>query len=148
LREQLPTFEKMGVKVACIVQGTADEAARFCGRHGIRELCIGDPEKESYKAMGLGRTSWKEIILPSAELKRRRAEAKEAGCSVSLEGTFQKHSDVLQLPGAALVDRGGTILWLHRGTHTADLPSPQSLLEIATTYLLKSPNPTLRRSGS
>lgn len=117
------------MRLACVVQGTAEETARFCGRHGVEQLCIPDPEKESYRAMGLRRTRWKEILVPSAELRQRRKEANEAGCGISLSGTLQKHSDVLQLPGAALVGAGGKILWLHRGTHTADLPSADSLLQ-------------------
>ncbi len=142
LRGQLPSFEALGLKVACVVQGTAEEAARFCGRHGIRDICIGDPERVSYKAMGLGRTSWRQILLPSAELKERRRVAKAAGCSVSVEGTLQKHSDVLQLPGAALVAKGGRVLWIHRGTHTADLPPPSRLVEITTAELLRPESTT------
>jgi len=92
--------------------------------------CIADPTKQSYQAMGFPRTSWKEILFPTAGLRRRREEAKAAGCSVSLSGTFQKHSDVLQLPGAALIARGGKILWLHRGVHTGDLPSVDKLVEV------------------
>lgn len=125
----------MGVRLACVVQGTAAEAARFCGRHDIAQICVPDPEKESYRAMGLGRTRWREILRPTTELKRRRKEANEAGCGVSVSGALQKHSDVLQLPGAALIARGGKILWLHRGTHTADLPVAEELLEVVRNHL-------------
>jgi len=130
LREKQSEFEKRGVALACVVQGTAEEAARFCGRHGVESLCIPDPEKESYRALGLGRASLWEILFPSDDLKRRRAEAKQAGCSNKLEGARQKHSDIFQLSGAALVAMGGTILWLHRSQHTGDLPSASGLLEI------------------
>ena len=130
MREKQGEFEKRGVALACVVQGTADEAARFCGRHGVESLCIPDPEKESYRALGLGRASLREILFASDDLKRRRAEAKKAGCSNKLEGARQKHSDIFQLSGAALVATGGTILWLHRSKHTGDLPSADGLLEI------------------
>ncbi len=33
----------------------------------------------------------------------------------------KKHSDILQLPGAALVGADGVLLWVHRGRHTGDL---------------------------
>lgn len=85
--------------------------------------------------MGFGRTSWKAMIFPSGDLKRRRAEAKQAGCSVSVQGSFQKHSDILQLPGAALMARGGRILWLHRGQHTGDLPSLAELIDVVKSHL-------------
>jgi hypothetical protein len=135
LREKQSEFEKRGVALACVVQGTAEEAARFCGRYGVEALCIPDPEKESYRALGLGRASLRELIFPSDDLKRRRAEAKQAGCSNKLEGARQKHSDIFQLSGAALVAAGGTILWLHRGKHTGDLPSADGLLEIVGRFV-------------
>ncbi len=123
------------MRVVCIVQADAEAAAEFCGQYGLEDHCIPDPEKESYRAIGLGRTSLREIVLPSADLKRRREEAKEAGARVSLRGTFQKHSDVWQLPGAALVATSGKILWLHRGTHTGDLPSAEELLKVVDETL-------------
>ena len=128
MRETLPQFLERGIRVGCVVQGTASEMARFCSRHGAEAICIPDPERESYRAMGLERTTWWNILFPTPEGRRRRAAARAAGCPISLEGTFQKHSDVLQLPGAALVARGGKILWLHRGSSPSDLPAPAEVL--------------------
>ena len=125
--------------LACVVQGTAEEAARFCGRHGVESLCIPDPQKESYRALGLGRASLKELLFPSDDLKRRRAESKAAGCSNKLEGARQKHSDIFQLSGAALVAAGGGVLWLHRSRHTGDLPSADGLLGIVAKYVPPAP---------
>jgi AhpC/TSA antioxidant enzyme len=116
------------VRVAAVVQGTAEEAARFCGRHGVEAVCVPDPQRASYRAMGFPRTSWKAIVFASAEAKRRRADAKAAGCGNSLSGTMRPHTDVLQLPGAAVIARGGAIRWLHRGSHPGDLPSARALL--------------------
>ena len=84
--------------------------------------------------MGFSRARWWDIVFGSAELKRRRREALAAGCSNNVEGTRQTHSDVLQLPGAALVAQGGKILWLHRGKHTGDLPLTPALLEIVRQH--------------
>lgn len=135
MREKQSEFEKRGVALACVVQGTAEEAARFCGRHGVESLCIPDPQKQSYRALGLDRASLRELLFASPDLKRRRAEAKQAGCSNKLEGARQKHSDIFQLSGAALVAKGGTILWLHRSQHTGDLPSADGLLEIVGKFV-------------
>lgn len=135
LRETLSQFEERGIRVGCVVQGTAEEAARFCGRHGVQQVCIPDPARQSYRAMGLERGTWWKILLPTARLRQSRASAKAAGCGISIEGAFQKHSDILQLPGAALVGRDGRILWLHRGTSSEDLPSPAQLLATAASQL-------------
>jgi len=105
--------------------------ARFCGRHGVASVCIADPRRESYRAMGLERTDWWSILFPTPEGRRRRAAAKAAGFLISLKGTFRKHSDVLQLPGAALIAQDGRIQWVHRGRTPSDLPLPIQLLQIA-----------------
>jgi len=135
LRETLPQFDVRGIRVACIVQGTAEEMGKFCGRHGVASVCIPDPKRESYRAMGLERTDWWSILFPTPEGRRRRAAAKAAGFPISFKGTIQKHSDVLQLPGAALVARGGRIQWVHRGSSPSDLPSPTQLLHTAQELL-------------
>ena len=140
MREQQPALEKL-VRLGIVVQGTAPEAARFCGRHGVEPLCIPDPQKESYQAMGFRRCSWKELVFAGAGLKQRRAEAAAAGCAVNLPGAFQRHSDWLQLPGAALVARGGRILWIHSAEHAGDLPSAADLLRVVEQRLAADPAP-------
>jgi len=135
LREQLPELEKLGLKLACVVQGDADEAADFCGQYGMAPHCIPDPDKESYRKFGLDRTSWGALLFPSPELKKRRKENREAGFAVSVKGTLKNHCDILLLPGAAVVARGGKILWLHRGKHPADLPAAAALLAEARQHM-------------
>ena len=101
----------------------------------MEQICVPDPEKESYRAMGLGRTTWPKLLFASPELRRRRGESAAAGCSNSLAGALQSHTDILQLPGAALMARGGSILWLHRGTHPGDVPLAGELLEVVKQKL-------------
>ena len=141
MREQRPRVVAAGLRVACVVQGGPAEAQRFCGRHGVEDVCVPDPARASYRAMGLERTSWGALLRPSSDLKRRRGEAQRAGCGISLRGTFQKHTDILQLPGAALIARGGEILWLHQGAHPGDLPSVDRLLEVARDRLRGAEKP-------
>ena len=131
LREKLPEFEGAGVRVACIVQGTPQEAEQLCGRHGMAEHCLGDPGKSSYRAMGFPKIRWRDILLPSADLRRRRQEAGAAGCGISVAGSLMKHSDVLQLGGAALIAPGGQVRWIHRSAHPGDLPRAAELLDVA-----------------
>ena len=138
MREKLPEFEAHGVRLACVVQGTGEEAARFCGRHGVEQICVPDPDKQSYRAMGFARTTWGKLIFASPELKQRRKESGAAGCSNNLTGALQEHSDILQLPGAALIARGGSILWLHRGQHPGDVPLAQELLSVVEQKLARA----------
>ena len=83
--------------------------------------------------MGLGRMSvWK--LLTSIDLHRRRSQASGHGFKQSWRRTFARESDDLLLPGAALVARGGRILWLYRGEHPGDLPAADNLLAVASEF--------------
>lgn len=129
LREKLPEFEQRGVRLACVVQGTAAEASEICGEYGMAVNCIPDPEKQSYANMGLDRTTLRALVFASPGLRQKRKENRAAGFSVSLKKSFMPHCDIYLLPGAALVARGGTILWLHRGKNPGDLPSAEQFLD-------------------
>jgi len=137
LGEHLPQFEQLGVRVTCIVQGDARQAESYCARHGLAGRCLGDPEKSSYRTLGFPRTRWRDLLFGPADLKRRRKEAAATGCANSLQGARESHSDVLQLPGAALVARDGRILWLHRASHPGDLPLAPELLRVVRAQLGK-----------
>ena len=97
--------------------------------------CISDPEKESYRAMGFPDCKVRDIVFASPDLKRRRKEAFSAGCYPNIRGALQRQSGWLQLPGAALIAQGGTILWLHRAKHVGDLPSASALRDLAIAEL-------------
>lgn len=129
MREKQPEFEKLKVHLACIVQGTAADAAELCGPYGLTAHCIPDPGKESYAKFGLDRAKWRDLLFPSEELRQRRKENRDAGFSINFKRSLKGTCDILLLPGAALVARGGKILWLHRGANPADLPSANELLE-------------------
>jgi hypothetical protein len=126
-----------------VLADTAAQADSACARHGLPAICIGDPGRTSYRSMDLERTTWWRILLAPAALRRRRKEASAAGCSVSLSGTLQKHSDVLQLPGAAIIAKGGEIIWIHRGNHPGDLPLARELLDV-----IERTNPGQRRPSA
>src|ERR1700690_822658 len=135
LREQMPELEKLGVRLACIVQGNAGEAAESCGQYAMAAHCIPDPQKEIYRKFGLDRATWKSLLFPSPELKQRRTENRAAGFGISIKGSLKSHCDILLLPGAAIVAQGGKILWLHRGRNLADLPAAKLMIDEAKRIL-------------
>jgi len=130
LRETRPKLVERGVQLACVVQTRPEDLRSACGA----ELhCIADPRHASHDAMGLARTSlWR--LLTSLDFHRRRSQAASRGFKQNWRRTFSKHSDPLLLPGAALVARGGRILWLYRGEHPGDLPSADNLLAVASEF--------------
>jgi AhpC/TSA antioxidant enzyme len=137
LREQSPELENLGMQLACIVQGDAQEAAEFCGQYQMAEKCIPDPQKETYRKFGLDRATWGSLLFPSPELKKRRKENRAAGFAVSMKGSLKTHCDILLLPGAAIVAKGGKILWLHRGKNPGDLPVAEVIVAQAKKTLAR-----------
>jgi hypothetical protein len=130
LRETRPRLDERGVRLAIVVQARPDELRKLCG---AEVHCIADPAHESYRAMGLGRLPfWK--LLTSLPLHRRRSQAAARGFRQDWRRTFAKESDALLLPGAALVARGGRVLWVYRGDHPGDLPAADNLLAVASEF--------------
>jgi hypothetical protein len=130
LREHQARLSERGVALACVIQARPGELRELCGA----ELhCIADPLHESHAALGLGRMRlW--TFLTSLELHRRRSQAAARGFKQSWRRTFARVSDARLLPGAALVARGGRVLWLYRGEHAGDLPAADDLLAVASEF--------------
>ena len=125
MQRELSEVTASGAQVVAIGQGTADEAGRICAQMGVEYPCLGDPEKASYRAYGLRRAGWREIIL---DPMREGSEAMKKGYKISIRGSLMRHSDYFQLPGVAIVDREGIVRWLHQARHSGDIPSPQAVI--------------------
>lgn len=130
MREARAKLAERGVELALIVQARPEELRSLCGA----ELhCIADPRKESHAAFGLTHASpW--ATLFSLDFHRRRRAAARAGFRQHWKRTFARESDSLLSPGAALVARGGRILWSYRGEHPGDLPAADDLLAVASEF--------------
>jgi hypothetical protein len=129
---QLRAFDKAHperhVPVGFITIGSQKKANQFCGKLGLHEGCLGDPERLSYRAMGLDEFNMFNMYTDPA-LKKRRAENKAAGFSQNWPAT--RILDSAQLPGAAIIDVNGVIRWIYRGAHPGDLPPMEDMLERA-----------------
>jgi len=136
LRESGYDTAQAGFRVRFVTIGSQAKAEEFCGQHGMAAYCTGDADKRTYAAMGLEQYNLLKLFTDPA-LTKRRGENKAAGFSQNWGAT--KLQDGAQLPGAAIVDASGTILWLHRGAHPGDLPPVGELLGRARE-LLASPD--------
>jgi hypothetical protein len=130
LRATRPELAERGVALVCVVQARPAELISLCGA----ELdCVADPARASHAALGLPRMSpWR--LLSSLALHRRRSRAAARGFRQDWRRTFAKESDPLLVPGAALVARGGRILWLYRGEHAGDLLAADDMLAVASEF--------------
>jgi hypothetical protein len=126
MQRDYAAIQARGAQVVAIGQGTAEEAAGYCNGIGAAYPCLGDPRKDGYKAFGLRRGGLREILL---EPLRAGNQAVRQGHRVSIRGSLMRHSDWFQLPGVAIVDRGGVLRYLYRSRHAGDLPPQSAILD-------------------
>lgn len=126
MQSRYDEFEKRGARVLALGQGTGDEAAEVCRGVGTGFDCLGDPDKRAYAAFQLPRGGWWSVVAkpfvaePGVSFDRLRR--------ASLKGSLMAHTDVLQLPGVAIVDAAGVVRHLHRAQKTDDLPDAAEIL--------------------
>ena len=125
MQREYPKLQALGAELVAIGQGTAAQAQRWCHQLGATYPCLGDPGKDSYRAFGLPRGGWREILF---DPMRAGNEAIRKGYRVSLRGSLLRHSDWFQLPGLAIVDRTGVIRYLYRSKHAGDLAATSEIL--------------------
>lgn len=121
----LEELKRRGVQLVAVGQGSEEEAAHYCGRYASGFPCLGDPDRSSYRSLGLARGSWwstvvKPFVTDTRESLRlvRRADLRAS----QLEAT-----DVLQLGGVAIVDSEGALRFLHVAETPADIPSNEEI---------------------
>jgi len=135
LREQMQELEKLRVRLACIVQGDAQETAEFCGQYTMAAHCIPDPNKETYRKFGLDRATWKSLLLPTPELKQRRKENRAAGFGISVKGSLKSHCDILLLAASRKKSRRFTLSRSHSGAgeeNSGEIKSPVKQRKLLT----------------
>jgi AhpC/TSA antioxidant enzyme len=127
---RLAEFEQRGVQVLAVGQGSGAEAAAAAQRHRITYPVLGDPGHQSYRTLGLGRSSWWGLsFAPFLEdLRGSWQNLKRA----DLAASRNPRSDVRRLGGAMVVDATGRIRLLHRSVTTTDVPSTDALLSAAS----------------
>jgi hypothetical protein len=132
LREFDQDFAALNVAVRFIGIGDRAKVDEFCGRFNPDAQCIADETKATYVAMGLGDYDLSRLQTDAA-LQVRRKEANASGFRLNMEATIM--DDATQLPGAAVIDRDGTVRWIYRGVHPGDLPHMRVMLDATRAAL-------------
>jgi len=91
--------------------------------------CLGDPQHEGYRALGLGSSSW--WGLTAAPFLEDPKTAFRNLRQADLVASASPRSDVKQLGGVLIVGRGGKVAYLYRSATTTDLPETAELLAAA-----------------
>jgi peroxiredoxin len=120
LREDHSKFQDKGAQIAVVTQGSPEQSAELCRRHNAEFQCLSDPQRECYRAYGLARGSFAQVMSPRILLKATVS---------ALQGNVGRQvGDVFQMPGTFVIDRGGIIRYCHRNRDAADNPPNQAVL--------------------
>jgi peroxiredoxin len=105
-----------------VTQGDPQQAQSLCDRFHAPFPCLADPQRESYRAFGLKRGSWWEVVGPATFPRGLQAASK---------GHFIERpiGDVMQLPGTFIIDRQGIVRYASYARHSADHPQTSELVE-------------------
>lgn len=125
LREAYSEIRAAGAEVVVV---TMDDPARlqaFKERWKLPFICLADPGQVGYRAFQCPRGSLLAVAGPAMWWRAIK--------SLFRHGAGLVRGDPMQLPGAFIIDRGGTLRFVHRSRHSADWASPDQLLSVLQT---------------
>ena len=127
MQQSHDAIRERGAQVVALGQGSGDVADRFCRELGVDFPCLGDPEKQGYRAFGLPRGNWWGVLvkplLTDTRLSLDRIRRADLAASAAPD------TDPLQMPGVAVLDRQGIVRFLHQSQRTDDFPPMSVVIE-------------------
>jgi hypothetical protein len=126
MSEAMSEYERRDVDVIAVGQGTGAEAASYMKKWELDQTCLGDVTASGYAAFKMLRGSVWTVMLRSMLTD----PVKSLGLilKADLEGSRLAASDVLRLGGVAIVEKGGTLRFIHRSHDPSDNPSNDEVL--------------------
>jgi peroxiredoxin len=126
VREAYPRIRDLDADAISVGVASGWQAQELMeGAHGRRPVpfpCLVDPERNLYRALGLGRVPWWHWFTPT--LWRHYWRAFRSGAR---QGKVTGGVD--QLAGVAVVEPDRRIRWLHRARTIGDYPPIETVLE-------------------
>jgi peroxiredoxin len=121
LGEAHEEIRALGGDIVAVFQYRAEPTFHFCRRRDVPFDCLGDPDREAYRAVGLERGGPLEYLGPRAALGWLRAAA---------HGQFGglPHGDTAQRPGTFVIAPDGTVAFAHYNRNSADNPPMADVL--------------------
>jgi peroxiredoxin len=115
-------FHAAGGDVVAVFQYRAAPTRNFCRQRGVELDCLGDPDREAYRATGLERGGLREYLGP--QMLKRAVGAGRGGHVVG----DPKGGDVRQRPGTFVVDADGKVVFAHYNRDSSDNPGNEAVL--------------------
>jgi len=122
LRQRKTEFEKAGVRVVLVGMGTPAECAEFLRKFDVPFPMIADTQQALYRQFHLKRISPLEAFSPTVAIKGLAAMARGFGIGKPV-------GDILQLPGAFVIDSSGRTVFSHQPSGPTDYAGPDTLLK-------------------
>jgi len=120
-------FERAGVELVAIGNGTVEQAAAFVRSQGLDGLrLVVDPERRVYEAAGARVGTLSQLVGPRVMLAGARLAA---GGSGARQGQVIGHA--AQLGGVLIVAPDGSVPYAHLAENAADLAPEEEVLEAA-----------------
>jgi peroxiredoxin len=134
LGRSLDEIRAAGGDVVAAFQYRAEPTANFCRSRGVPFDCLGDPGRDGYKAVGLGRGTIAEYLGPRVWFRWPRAA--RAGAHVG-----KPEGDVAQRPGTFVVDTDGRVVLAHYNRDSTDNPPVSEVIEAVERAAGVKPQP-------
>ncbi|MCX7839685.1 MAG: AhpC/TSA family protein [Anaerolineae bacterium] len=117
-------IERAGLTIVVVTQGDPEAARAFCAQRAPEILCLADPERKAYRAYGLERGDWWQVLLsPKVVLGTLRAWRRGHRAEPPPRG-----QDVMQMSGVFIIGRDGKIRLPYYYDTIADHPPTDLLL--------------------
>lgn len=111
-----------GAETIAIFQYEAEATKAHCDGRGVPFDCLGDPLREAYAQVELGKGSLRQMAGWKV-MKRARTAYRAGGGLGKPEGI-----SVMQMPGTFVIGRDGRVLLPYYSENAADNPSVETLL--------------------
>lgn len=115
-------IRSLGGDVVAVFQYRAEPTFHFCRRRDVPFDCLGDPDREAYRAVGLERGGPLEYLGPSAAVGWLKAAAHGNFAGVPAGDTSQR-------PGTFVVAPDGSVAFAHYNRNSADNPPNKKVIE-------------------
>lgn len=122
MRDDHERFLQAGGQVAAVGMGTVEQTAEFRRSLRLPFTCLADPEKNAYRAYGLGQAKLGQIAGPRMWRLGLRA--------IFRGGIGRPTGDVWQMPGTFIIDSRGIIRFAHYPATSVDRPANDELIDV------------------
>jgi peroxiredoxin len=116
-------FEASGAEIVAIFQYSAEATRDFCASRKVQFDCLGDPLREAYAEVEVGRGGRDQVLGRKIARKYLKTIVRSR-----VVGSIDKGDDMLQLPGTFVVGKDGRVVFAHYAVSSADNPPVADVL--------------------